>query len=105
MLHRERRITTLAKLIKMKEQDPAASVTMDSSFIPHDHGVRRKGRPRIKWLDTTLEDMWEDMKQDNQDIRGSILNLGNPRHRHLLEEEAGNKKYKFNREPATNMNA
>ena len=98
VLHRERRITTLAKLIKMKEQDPAASVTMDSSFIPHDHGVRRKGRPRIKWLDTTLEDMWEDMKQDNQDIRGSILNLRNPRHRHLLEEEAGNKKYKFNRD-------
>ena len=48
-LHRERRVTALAKLIKMREQDPAAKITMDTdTFRPHDHGVRRVGKPRLR---------------------------------------------------------
>ena len=62
--HRERCILRLARLLILKDKDPSAAVTLEFSTLkPHDYGKWRVGRPRIKWLTNTINDMWEDAKK------------------------------------------
>ena len=86
--HRARRVYLLARLITLGKGDPSATATMDvETFQAHSWGVRRVGAPRKQWLQTTLQDMWEEARR----LQGGTLeelDVNKQEHRDLLKAHA-----------------
>ena len=68
-----------------------------------DHGTRRVGRPRVTWYQTTIADMWEEVKRTDMGMSyAGEMDLGRQSHvdairvlcaryndRHAYAEERG----------------
>ena len=49
-------------MIRGNEHDPAVAATMDLGTLkPIDHGKKRVGHPRDRWLPITLKEYWEEV--------------------------------------------
>ena len=97
--HKERRIVLMAKLLTLRDQDPAARVTFNPETLrTHDYGTRRRGRPRLPWVHCTFNDCWNKAKELFPEAkRWGSLELDKQQHRDLLFRLADvyNKKHKF----------
>ena len=59
--HTKRRITLLAKLLVLGQDEPSATITFNTDTLePHNYGKKRVGRPRLNWLSCTLADAWRE---------------------------------------------
>lgn len=73
-VHTNMRMQRLAGSILAGSQDPAARATFDTTtLLPHDHGTRRIGRPRLNWHTETMTEMWNTHKPES--ARHVTLNL------------------------------
>ena len=100
--HKQRRIYMLAKILVQGPANPGTAITIDlETYERPNMGIRRAGRPRRKWLEETLDDMWKDVQTRNEAMKHTKLNTTNPNHRELLREEAKDKKHSFNRTQET----
>ena len=69
-MHRERCKWMFAKLVTLGERERAAGITFDLGTLRQvDHGTRRVGRPRATWYQTTIADMWEEVKRTGMGMR------------------------------------
>eukprot|EP00973_Karenia_brevis_P050620 7028295-Karenia_brevis.AAC.1 len=49
----------LYRIIRMPEDNPQKTITFQPhTLLPVDIGKRRTGKPRVKWIDKTLEHAW-----------------------------------------------
>ena len=82
-MYDERRQTLLQKLLTEQLHTPQQQVsfTADTLLLPYAGLARRVGRPKLKWLDHTLELFWTQMSHTlNPEIRGTPLNRSDPIH-------------------------
>ena len=80
----------LAKLITQRREDPAARASFDPETLrPHDYGKKRVGRPRLNWVNCTLQDFWREVKavMPHASYEGE-LDLSKDRHVGLVLELA-----------------
>eukprot|EP00973_Karenia_brevis_P026990 3723684-Karenia_brevis.AAC.1 len=55
-VHEDMRIKMLYRIIKLPEDNPQkTTIFQPNSLLPIDIGKRRHGRPRVKWINKTLE--------------------------------------------------
>eukprot|EP00973_Karenia_brevis_P054025 7504453-Karenia_brevis.AAC.1 len=53
------RVKMLYRVINASESSPLKTVTFqDDTLFPIDIGKRRTGKPRVKWVDKTIEHAW-----------------------------------------------
>eukprot|EP00973_Karenia_brevis_P051922 7211888-Karenia_brevis.AAC.1 len=58
-VHEDMRIKMLYRIIKLPEDNPQKTITFQPNTLhPIDIGKRRHGRPRVKWINKTLEQAW-----------------------------------------------
>ena len=58
-VHHDIKIKMLYRLINSPSHDPQVKITFqDDTLYPVDIGKRRTGRPRIKWIDNTIDLAW-----------------------------------------------
>ena len=65
------------------------------SFTEVEGTARRSGKPRIKWLETTLESLWKIVGLYRQDLRYSIMNLSNDEHVQAIRAAASANEHTF----------
>ena len=94
-MYEERKIQHLCKIIVAEEQDPMRSLSLQHSSIKPvlfqaQPGVKRRiGKPRIKWVETTLESLWKSLGETTRaDLKGAIMNLDNEEHVKAIKEAA-----------------
>ena len=88
--HTRQRVAYLARLIKAGDSDPGTPITFDPVTLkPIDHGKLRVGQPRQIWYKTTLEYMWQTVRQNIPYVNISgQLNLDTPAHVRAIKEYA-----------------
>ena len=91
--HKRRRTAYLAALIAAGDSDPSAAVTFEIDTLkPIDHGKLHVGQPRVNWYKMTLQDLWEETKQNITDVRGAAAFIpGNQRHLKAICEYTASK--------------
>eukprot|EP00973_Karenia_brevis_P050272 6977001-Karenia_brevis.AAC.1 len=58
-IHEDMRIKMLYRVINANPENPLRTVTFQpDSLYPIDIGKRRVGKPRVKWVDKTIEHAW-----------------------------------------------
>ena len=81
--YEERKAQLLNSIITSPEGTPTKVITFKpNTLTPVDlHDVtgrkRRSGQPRIKWVDTTMENLWHLIKTTNEIFRCTTLDLKN----------------------------
>ena len=84
--HRQQRLKLLAKLITLRHKDPAAKASFDPETLqPYHYGKKRVGRPRLNWVECTMEDFWAEAKTLIPQASGQgVLNLNFDLHRDAI---------------------
>ena len=94
-VYEERKTQLLNSIINAPEETPTKAVTFQpNTLLPVEiHNVqgrrRRPGHPRVKWVNTTLENLWQLIKEQHPEFRYTQLNLNNDAHINALKLAAG----------------
>ena len=94
-VYEERKTQLLNSIICSPEGSPTRVLTFQPNTLQpteiHDNNTRkrRSGHPRVKWVDTTLENLWTLIKTEMPQFRYSPLNLSNPQHIEAIKLAAG----------------
>ena len=63
----QRKLLTLGRLVREDQSNPATAATIDTNTLrPIDHGKKRVGRPRDKWLETTINEYWKEVVNNHR---------------------------------------
>ena len=93
--YEERKTQLLNSIITSPEGTPTKVTTFKpNTLTPVDmHDVkgrkRRSGQPRVKWVETTLESLWQLIKNTNEEFKYTTLNLNNDTHIEQIKIAAG----------------
>jgi len=85
-IYEERKQKALTKIVNLEEGNPSKSVTFKKgTLIPLDvterEGTkRRSGKPRVKWVETGLGNLWKLVGEGNSDYKWSIYDQNNEGH-------------------------
>ena len=94
-VYEERTTQLLNSIIRSPEETPTRVVTFQPNTLNpveiHNNRdrKRRSGHPRVKWVETTLENLWQLIKQKQPEFRYAQLNLNNDTHIEALKLAAG----------------
>eukprot|EP00973_Karenia_brevis_P005223 717279-Karenia_brevis.AAC.1 len=80
----------LYRIINMRDDNPQKSITFQpNSLIPVDIGKRRTGKPRVKWIDKTLEHAWRRLvNSEFTQYRYQDFDPDNPEHVSVITQGA-----------------
>ena len=93
-VYEERKVTLLSNIIKLPPGAPTKAMTFKAntlhpvSFTETAGTVRRSGKPRIKWVETTLDSLWKIIGLFRYDLRYTLMNLHNDEHVPIIREAA-----------------
>ena len=89
-VHEDLKIKMLYRLLRLPSDDPQVNITFQSNtLLPIDIGKRRVGRPRLKWIDTTLEQAWKRITRTQApQFRYEKFDPQNPQHVIEMQEAA-----------------
>ena len=93
--YEERKTQLLNSIIMSPEGTPTKALTFKpNTLTPVEvHNAqgrkRRSGQPRVKWIDATLENLWQVIKNTNPELRYTALNLDMNTHIEQLKIAAG----------------
>ncbi len=81
MVYLNMKISFFARTLVSDIRDPKFAVFFDNNFKQHEVGKRRRGHPRLDWVETTLKEYWDTLKQSglrgfNGEWMGSDVQLG-----------------------------
>ena len=93
-VYEERKVNILNNIINLPPGAPTRSMTFKGntlhpvSFTEVEGTVRRSGKPRVKWLETTLDPLWKIIGLFRNDLRYTIMNLNNGEHVEVIRAAA-----------------
>ena len=93
--YEERKTQLLNSIITSPEGTPTKVITFKpNTLTPVEvHNTqgrkRRAGQPRVKWIDTTLENLWQLIKNTVEECKYTPLNLDNDTHIEQIKVAAG----------------
>ena len=109
-IYEERKIQYLNKIILAEEGDSMKSLTFQPETITRVQfqmrpGVKRRiGKPRTKWVETTMDNLWNLIgKTTRPELRGAIMNLNKKEHVEAIKEAARQNVCNENHQETTNQ--
>ena len=83
------KIKLMAKISNTGQEDPRRRAVFARDEVrSHEVGKRRCGRPRERWTETTLEELWGKIKKESADLSvryAGVLNVENERHLQIID--------------------